>query len=47
MIDVADNTMFKVLILTLIAFIANRNLRVSLLIAIVFLLTLNIANTNL
>ena len=47
MIDIADNTMFKILILTLIAFTANRNLRISLLIAIILLLTLNIANTNL
>jgi hypothetical protein len=46
MIYVADNTFFKILILTLIAFMANRNLRVSLLIAIVLLLTLNFTDNN-
>ncbi len=46
MISVADNTFFKILILTLIAFMANRNLRVSLLIAIVLLLTLNFTDNN-
>jgi len=46
LISVADNTFFKILILTLIAFMANRNLRVSLLIAIVLLLTLNFTDNN-
>ena len=46
MVDLADNMYFKILILTLIAFMANKNLRLSLLIAIVLLLTINVANAN-
>tara|TARA_Y100000389_G_C17436516_1_gene505878 strand:+ start:1015 stop:1485 length:471 start_codon:yes stop_codon:yes gene_type:complete len=46
MLSFADNIIFKVVILTLIAFMANRNLRLSILIAVLFLLILNIANNN-
>jgi len=46
MIDIADNMFFKILVLTLIAFMANKNLRVSLLIAIILLLTINMSNNN-
>ena len=46
MVSFADNIVFKVAILTLIAFMANRNLRLSILIAVLFLLVLNIANNN-
>jgi hypothetical protein len=46
MVDIADNMFFKILILTLVAFMANKNLRISLLIAVVLLLTINMANTN-
>ena len=46
MLSFADNIVFKVVVLTLIAFMANRNLRLSILIAVLFLLILNIANNN-
>ena len=44
MLDLADNMFFKIFIITMIAFLANRNLRISLLIAISFVVTLNIVN---
>jgi hypothetical protein len=44
MIQLADNMYFKILVLTLIAFMANKNLRISLLIAVILLLTIGEGN---